>query len=296
MNLRQVFVGLTGLGLIVSVGCVAQEEYDAQVMANRKLREQLEQARLELQDARAQSQLASDRVGTLEGELDTKNRLIANLEGERDQHLDAFRRAQAALEELAKRKPQEPIVLTQALPAELDTALRQFAGKHPGSVEFDSRRGIVKWKSDLLFALGSDVVRDSAKPAMAEFATIMSSSAAEPFDVTIVGHTDNTRIAKAATKARHPTNWHLSVHRAISVMEVLRADGLPEARIGVMGYGELRPIAPNTDKDSKARNRRVEIYVVPRTAISLIDGSMGIHRDTQSNVDFFRPTGTPPEK
>ena len=75
----------------------------------------------------------------------------------------------------------------------------------------------------------------------------------------------------------------------ISVMGVLRGEGLPENRIGVMGYGELRPIAPNTDPKSKALNRRVEIYVVPRSAIALVDSQTNIHRDTQNKVEFFRP-------
>jgi len=258
MNRHLFRMALAGIAaLVATAGCVPQEDLDQQVMANRKLREELELARIEMQDARTQAEIARSRLGTLESELQTKDRLADNLSEERDRHLEAFRRVQAAFEELAARKPQDPVVLTQALPPELDTALRDFADHHPESVEFDSQRGIVKWKSDLLFALGSAVVMDSAKESLREFADIMTSQAARGFETTIAGHTDDTRIGKPATRQKHPTNWHLSVHRAIAVMEVLRDYSVDEKKMGVMGFGALRPLVPNTDEGSKAKNRRV---------------------------------------
>ena len=91
-------IALVGMGLIVAAtGCVAQSEYDAQVMSNRKLREELEHSRIELQDARNQAELARSRLSTIENELFTKDELVANLSGERDRHLDAFRKAQGYL-------------------------------------------------------------------------------------------------------------------------------------------------------------------------------------------------------
>ena len=283
-------IALVGIGLIVAAtGCVAQSEYDAQVMSNRKLREELEHSRIELQDARNQAELARSRLSTIENELFTKDELVANLSGERDRHLDAFRKAQGALELLASRTPQDPVVLTQALPPALDRALRDFATRYPERVDFDSKRGIVKWKSDLLFALGSDVVMESAKGVLQEFAQIMDSESAEPFDVTVVGHTDTTPIARPETRRIHPTNWHLSTHRSIAVMHVLRGFGIDENRMAVMGYGELRPLVPNTDDASKAKNRRVEVFVVPRDSVALMDAEIeAVNRATRT--ELFRPT------
>ena len=289
---RSLCMVVLGMGWVVLLaGCVAQEDYDQQVMANRKLREQLELARIELQDSRSQAEIARGRMGTLENELTAKDQLVANLTAERDRHLEAFRRAQAALEELASRRPPDPVVLTQALPPELDTALKDFAARHPNTVEFDSARGIVKWKSDLLFALGSDVVMDSAKSALAEFARIMNSDAAQDFDVTVVGYTDNTPIAKPETRAKHPTNWHLSVHRAIAVMDILSNCSVAEDRMGVMGYGEYRPLVPNTDAASKSMNRRVEIFVVPRHSVALADTASQVRRNVPRGAELFTPTG-----
>ena len=45
-----------------------------------------------------------------------------------------------------------------ALPAELDELLQQLARDNPGLLEYDRRLGMVKFKSDLTFAPGSDTV------------------------------------------------------------------------------------------------------------------------------------------
>jgi chemotaxis protein MotB len=150
------------------------------------------------------------------------------------------------------------------LPQPLDNALKRFADEHPTAVVYDALRGTVKWKSDLLFALGSDVVKESSLEAMRGFAEVIKSPIASDFEVIVVGHTDSHPIVKTQTKARHPSNWHLSAHRAISVASVLRNHGYPAERIGVMGYGEYRPIADNTTETGSSQNRRVEIYLVPK--------------------------------
>ena len=85
----------------------------------------------------------------------------------------------------------------------------------------------------------------------------------EVFDVIVVGHTCNTPIMRPETLAIHRTNWHLSAHRAIAVMNVMAGLQVSMKRMGVMGYGEHRPIADNSTTAGKAKNRRVEIYLVP---------------------------------
>ena len=86
-------------------------------------------------------------------------------------------------------------------------------------------------------------------------------------------HSENTEqfivnALRAATKAKHPTNWHLSAHRAISVQKILAGAGVAESRTAVVGMGEFRPIEPNkANKGGNPRNRRVEMYIVPAKSI-----------------------------
>jgi chemotaxis protein MotB len=92
----------------------------------------------------------------------------------------------------------------------------------------------------------------------------MNSKEAKAFDVVIAGHTDDVPIKKPATREKHPTNWHLSVHRSIAVLNIMTANNMDPTRVSVRGFGEYRPVAPNKpDKKGNAENRRVELYIVP---------------------------------
>ena len=254
--------------VVGTAGCVSLDKHRQLEMAQRTTAAEKEQCEVELQDARAVADSLRTKVVSMENELDTKNQLVGNLQDENNRLQTAFASAQRTLEEMANKNLTSPAVITQTvLPEVLDSALKRFAAQYPSAVDYDSTRGTVKWKSDLLFALSSDVVKDSAKTALAGFAEIMSSSAAADFDAIVVGHTDNIPIKRDSTRQAHPTNWHLSVHRAISVSDVLQTDGVPATRIGVMGYGEFRPLLANDSEENRAKNRRVEIHLVPSGAV-----------------------------
>jgi uncharacterized repeat protein (TIGR01451 family) len=77
--------------------------------------------------------------------------------------------------------------------------------------------------------------------------------------VSIAGHTDSVPISTA----EYPSNFELSVDRARSVYQLCRMNGIPEDRLDYTGYGARRPVAPNDTPEGRARNRRVEIAVIP---------------------------------
>ena len=254
--------------MIASGGCVSLDQHRRVKAQNRNLALEKEQLDQELFDQRSMNDVLRNRVASLERELGGKDELVANLRGENQLLEDMRKLMQDELESLAGKANLSPIHITgPRLPEPLDSALKQFADEHPTAVAYDPARGTVKWKSDLLFALGSDVVKQSSMEALRGFGEIIKSPAAADFEVIVVGHTDNRPIARPATKQKHPTNWHLSAHRAIAVSSVLRQDGYRPERIGVMGYGEHRPIADNATDSGAAQNRRVEIYLVPTGSI-----------------------------
>ncbi len=150
------------------------------------------------------------------------------------------------------------------LPVELSTMLEDFAAKED-MVTYDASRGIVKFKSDLLFEPGSDKVAPSAVEAVNSLCTILNSPQAQQFDIIIAGHTDDIPIGKPATRQQHPTNWHLSAHRGISVLSVMTSNNVAPERLSVRGFGEYRPVEPNKpNKKGNPQNRRVEIYIVAK--------------------------------
>lgn len=232
----------------------------------------------EVQDLRIRNQTQSERIAELESELNTNQvqldqlkRKLAAAEGSSDIEIQTMKQEIAALEEdIAKKKAliasmQERLLLGgAALPVELSTLLEDFAAKND-MVDYDSARGMVKFKSDLLFEKGSDKVTASAAQAVKSFCDILNSPEAQNFDVIIAGHTDDIPIGQPDTLKKHPTNWHLSAHRAIAVLNVMAGNKVDPKRMSIRGFGEFRPVAPNRpNKGGNPQNRRVEIYIVAK--------------------------------
>ena len=81
--------------------------------------------------------------------------------------------------------------------------------------------------------------------------------------IRIEGHTDNVQIVGALTK-KYPTNWELSAARAINVTRYLQEQGIDPTSLGAVAYGEFKPVAANDTPEGKAKNRRIEIILVPK--------------------------------
>ena len=232
----------------------------------------------ELQDLRIQNDTQRKRIAELESEVQTiklkleqSKRELDTAESRSGIGAEALQQKIAALEEDLGRKKTLIASMQQrllygglSLPVELSTVLEDFAeGKE--MVTYDSSRGIVKFKSDLLFERGSDKVTPAAGEAVRSLCRILNSEQGKNFDVIIAGHTDDLRISRPATREKHPTNWHLSAHRAISVLNIMGRSNVTSERMSVRGFGEFRPIVPNKpNKKGNPQNRRVEIYIVPK--------------------------------
>ncbi|HON91134.1 MAG TPA: OmpA family protein [Sedimentisphaerales bacterium] len=230
----------------------------------------------QMKDLRTRNQTQQARIAELESQLQTARLQLDQLRKQLDAanatggvEVDALRQKIAALEEdIAKKEElikamQARLMGVSPLPVELNTALEDFA-KGNDMVEYDASRGLVKFKSDLLFEKGSDAVTSQAAGAVKTLCGILNTEAAKEFHIIVAGHTDDIPILRPQTKVDHPTNWHLSVHRAISVEQLMEQNGIAPTRLSVRGFGEYRPLEPNAaGKKGNPKNRRVEIYIVP---------------------------------
>ena len=80
-----------------------------------------------------------------------------------------------------------------------------------------------------------------------------------PYAVRVEGHTDNVPIRTR----RFPSNWELSVARAVNVVKYFaEASNIDPRRLSAVGYGESRPVVPNDTALNRAKNRRVEILLL----------------------------------
>lgn len=253
---RYLKLAVAALVSLTAIGCVSQADYDRLRTALLKEREQNADLQARLEQAAAEIKALRE---ARSGDQDLQARLEAALADK-----EKLSKALAELEDRLRKLGAMEVML----PPALDAALRDLAAQYPDLLTYDPRKGMVKFAADLTFDLGSDVVKPHAKEALAKFASIMKLPEAARYEAMIVGHTDNVRIARPDTRAKHPTNWHLSVHRAIAVKDVLVQNAVPQDRIFVGGYGEFRPIVPNGPRGAEA-NRRVELYLVPSTASSV---------------------------
>ena len=76
--------------------------------------------------------------------------------------------------------------------------------------------------------------------------------------IKVEGHTDNRPISTS----KYPSNWELSTARASSVIRYLIGEhDLHAERFVAVGYGDTRPVVPNTNVENWQKNRRVEIVI-----------------------------------
>ncbi len=239
----------------LSTGCISQAEYDRLFETNRSLTD--ENARLLRERDEARTSLSA-----LQGGINRGEGTVAQLS---TQNAELRRQLEQALADL--RGLQDRIAGLAIGPVDPDTdrALKDLAARYPNLVSYDPSRGMLRFASDLTFDSGSDVVKAEAKTALQALASVLGSGAATQYEIWIEGHTDSQRIS-GGTAQRHPTNRHLSAHRAISVIRELSSMGVPAEKMLAAGWGEHRPAVANTSSGNTPQNRRVEIYLARNSA------------------------------
>jgi len=238
-----------------------------------------------IDDLRATNRTLNERVVQLEQEIESQNRTVELLKGRaeqaetyagnattsRDSAINNLESLRGDYEKMLQRINDLNMTL---LPDALNAALEDLASQYPGLMTYDPVRGMIRMSSDLTFDAGSDQLKGAASDSLRKLAEVIRSSAAEGFEVRVVGHTDNVPVSNAATKAKHPNNMYLSAHRAISVRSELVKDGVAANRVSVGGWGEFRPLVANK-KGGTRENRRVEIFIVPMAGADVPMGDAG---------------------
>ena len=106
-----------------------------------------------------------------------------------------------------------------------------------------------------MFGSGSDSLEPNFLAVMDRVAAALNT---EPGRIIVAGHSDNIPIRTA----RFPSNLHLSLARAKSVMARISATLEDKGRITAEGRAEKEPIATNETADGRAQNRRIEVILV----------------------------------
>ncbi|HET6431116.1 flagellar motor protein MotD [Dyella sp.] len=113
----------------------------------------------------------------------------------------------------------------------------------------------IEIRTDILFSSGVARIATPAQDVLNNLGEIL---APFPNPLRVEGYTDN----KPINTAVYPSNWELSAARAASVARLFSTHGVSPERLGIMGWGEVRPIADNTTEEGRNRNRRVLVVVL----------------------------------
>jgi chemotaxis protein MotB len=254
-------------------GCVSSAKYDdALARINNdaaKIRAQngrIERCQHEFTEARAQ---ANTKIRDLGDALDHETALVKELREkltELGQDVDkllvekgvmavslqvtkvrlaALRRAQAASEVRA------------ALFRDIAKKLQKMIDAGELKVVLRDGRMVIVLPNDVLFDSGQVDIKPAGRESLSRVATVLKTL--EGRHLQVAGHTDTVPISTS----RFPSNWELSAGRALEVARFLLGQGVRPGMLSAAGYGEFDPVSSNDAADGRARNRRIEITLVP---------------------------------
>ena len=238
---------VTAAGVLVSLaGCyVPKSQIVNYETTNRVLAEQNRAQLVEIENLKTHSRQTEDQLIRAEQELTA-----------RDQ-------ADPSRPQLAGDPTRAKLPNGRRLPAAVSQQLLGWARQYP-NLSFDVETGVSKCDLDVLFDSGQAELKPAARTMLVELAQVLQLAEAKDLKIMVVGHTDNQRIVGQAARDKYANNFHLSTARALAVADVLRSQGLSDQRIGVAGFGAHEPVADNDSAVQRQKNRRVEIFVMPR--------------------------------
>jgi chemotaxis protein MotB len=112
----------------------------------------------------------------------------------------------------------------------------------------------------ILFDSGSTAIKQNGKEVLARVADILKSI--NDKQIRIEGHTDNIQIGHVLAE-KFPTNWELSTARSTTVVRYLQQQGVAPTFLSATGYSEYSPVDANETEEGRAKNRRIEIVLIP---------------------------------
>ena len=280
INLARVMVGLTCASL---VGCVKKELYtqalaDLQFERNRStdLARKLQAAQNDV--ARIQAEMRS-RDGKIEEANVAQAELIRKLDEISVMNValqERLKSAGVSLDQLSTEKGS----LTQALTdtrKQLEELRKQQAASEARVAQFQelikrfqkladagklkvvlrNGRMVIELPTDVLFDSGKAEVRKEGRDTLAEVGKVLAAMPDRQFQV--AGHTDNVAISRP----KFPSNWELSTARAVEVVKIFIDAKVLAKNLSAAGYGEFDPVAANDAPETKQKNRRIEVTLVP---------------------------------
>ncbi|MGI8788624.1 MAG: OmpA family protein [Pyrinomonadaceae bacterium] len=191
----------------------------------------------QVKDLRDELGKLREQLGQTKAEADTAKTKLANIEAEKQ----AAEQRQTEADRQARFESNQ-ISLMQTL-------------KKYGAVEKTDRGIVLTLPETYWSAARANTLASNAAPKITSLGELLASN--EDYKVVVESHTDN--------KGTPDELQNLTQQRAQTLADKLMSSGVSQTRIEAKGYGAALPIAPNTTVSNRAKNRRVQVILVPNT-------------------------------
>jgi chemotaxis protein MotB len=247
--------GSLALGALASCG-YSQEEWDQKLREIETLQQQLRAQTQQNQKCDADYQAALAEIQDLKKKLLERGVNLENLTQSLEQQeraLKEYQRRAAQLEQIRQR-------------FELLRSKLQKLTELGLSVEVRDNRMLIALPGDVLFASGEDKLTPEGTNILAQVAAVIRGDEdLSKREFQVAGHTDDVPLRRGPFK----DNWGLSAMRARAVLTYLvtgqaeGGGGLEPRHWSAAGYADTDPLANNDTPEGRAKNRRVELVVLP---------------------------------
>jgi chemotaxis protein MotB len=245
----------------LKVAEIEKANLEAELSKTKKQRDELskDNENLKKQIDTTKSELLKDvsdyrvKIKGLEGELRSKNMEITELKTEID----------GLSHEKSKAVQEKDKAIAQLTKTYDNLVLEMKEEIKKGEIEVTQLRDKLSLSmvEKILFDSGSADIKKEGKKVIDRVAEILKKVSDK--QIRIEGHTDNKPIGVRIMK-KFATNWELSAARAINVVRHLQEKGGIDAKfLSAAGYADTKPIASNDTDEGRAKNRRIEIVLIP---------------------------------
>jgi chemotaxis protein MotB len=242
-------------------------EKQAQDAAARAMTEQQrrEAVQAQLSDEKKLGDSARAQIALLNQQIDQLKSQLASIATSLDLQQQQDKAKDAQIANLGQK-------LNVALAAKVEE-LTQYRSEFFGKLRtlLENRSGITVvgdrfvFQSEVLFPVGSADLTQAGTAQMTALAVTIKDIAAEiPSDLNWVLRVDGHTDPQPVKGGQFVSNWELSAARAITVVKLLIADGVPAEHLAATAFGEYQPFGPGDTSDAYAKDRRIELRLTDR--------------------------------
>lgn len=160
------------------------------------------------------------------------------------------------LESLRNRQSSNAEVMDAVKRILLTTMSEEDQKESISKIDYDERGVRMTLNAEEFFPSGSPKLKMGALKSLDKIAQVLKLTNR---DIVIEGHTDDQPFKGESIDS----NWELAALRATSVVRYLvKIHQMNPTKISAVSFADQRPLVPNVDEESRAKNRRIEIVIV----------------------------------